>query len=176
MGGTGGSTLNRLPDVASRMPSYSPTRDRDPSPSIETSRSTTSLHPGDASYLPPEADHVNGNRRPILHAKLVRGPSGYGVGGSFVPGPRKSRSITRGRLGRFGEDGDGAPGSDGLANGANGIIERQHTQGSVEGTNACDLPPDLSIGAIKSPSTEASPVATDFKIEDVGKIACSWGD
>ncbi len=117
---------------------------------------------------------MNGNRRPILNARLVRGPSGYGVGGSFVPGPRKSRSITRGRSGRFGEDGDGARGADGLANGANGIIERQDTQ--VDGINVCDLPPDLSTGAIKGPSTEASPVATDFKIEDVGKIACSWGD
>ncbi|OBZ70973.1 hypothetical protein A0H81_09308 [Grifola frondosa] len=63
------------PAAHPRAPSYSP--ERDPSPSIQTSRSTSSLHPGDASYLPPEADPDSGVHKPIPeHPPRTRFPGG----------------------------------------------------------------------------------------------------
>lgn len=84
-----------------RRVSYSPPRDESASPSIPTSRSTSSLQPGDASYLPPEADPEYG-RRPVLSVRLVRGAPGNGIW------TRRGRSVTRGRYSRFGDDASSA--------------------------------------------------------------------
>lgn len=164
-GGLAESSTDMLPDLPSRISSYSPTRDRDLSPSLPTSRSTSSLHPGDASYLPPEADPDGGNRRPILNMRLVRGTGGYGVGGSFRP--RKGRSVTRGRVGPYPdsnepdipEDG-GAPARENAippaAQNGNGLSSREPVTESTE--------------------TDATTSDTDAGLPDVGKITCSWGD
>jgi len=168
-----------------RAPSYShshsppPRAGRDPSPSIQTSRSNSSLHPGDASYLPPEADPTNGVRGPILSARLVRRPGagGFGVGGT-AGALRQGRTVTRGRLGRFepgrseeaisqGEcDDEIAPG--------NGLVIQVEGVGGIgnETTeSALETPKVLEVQAVPEK------IIQDLNgIQDVGKITCSWGD
>jgi hypothetical protein len=163
MGGLAESGTEILPDLPSRVSSYSPIRDRDLSPS-HTSRSTTSLHPGDASYLPPEADPDGGVRRPILNARLVRGNGGYSVGGKF--GPRKGRSATRGRVGQSSDStGSDVPESAGDATAKGEPIEEQETdQSSSEAVRYA------------SGSVTANPITAAVRLQDVGKITCSWGD
>ncbi|EKM54775.1 uncharacterized protein PHACADRAFT_258854 [Phanerochaete carnosa HHB-10118-sp] len=165
MGGLAESSTDMLPDLPSRMSSYSPTRGRDLSPS-HMSRSTTSLHPGDASYLPPEAYPDDGNRRPILDVRLVRGPSPYGVGGKL--GPRKGGSAARGRMGTFSDHAESdVPEYGGKAASGNAAVdasEHDVGQSSQEST------PELS-------GNDSEPILTaEVALQDVGKITCSWGD
>lgn len=166
MGGLAESSTDMLPGLPSRISSYSPTRGRDLSPSIPTSRSTSSLHPGDASYLPPEADTDGGNRRPILNMRLVRGAGGYGVGGSFRP--RKERSVPRGRVGPFSDyAGPGIP-EDG------GSFTQEDSATTANGSGSGRFSREPSKELIK---TEAAiPASVDATLQDVGKITCSWGD
>lgn len=165
MGGLAESSTDMLPDLPSRVSSYSPTRERDLSPS-HASRSTTSLHPGDASYLPPEANPGGGNGMPILNMRLVQGPGGYGVGGKFRP--RKGRSATRGRMGVFSDYAESdAPELGGNATSGNPAAdasEHDVGQSSQEST------PELSG------NDGANPLVADDALQDVGKITCSWGD
>lgn len=166
MGGLAEASTDMLPDLPSRISSYSPTRGRDVSPSIPTSRSTSSLHPGDASYLPPEADTDGANRRPILNMRLVRGAGGYGVGGTFRP--RKERSVPRGRIGPFSDyaapdipEGGGSSAQENLAS---------TTKGSGNGLSSQESSTELTdTGA-------AIPASVETTLQDVGKITCSWGD
>lgn len=164
------------------IPSYTPSRD--PSPSIQTSHSTSSLHPGDASYLPPEADPDGGTRRPILNVRLVRGS------GMFIPGgrARQGRSATRGRLGRFGEDRgwsteDGNGKSKRVENGGDSIeVESPSTAGENSQVRSVALPAHLQGGEQVDRSSNAAPdrrppfLATEFKIEDIGNLSQSWGE
>ncbi|KAI1794239.1 hypothetical protein LXA43DRAFT_1072826 [Ganoderma leucocontextum] len=164
------------------IPSYTPSRD--PSPSIQTSHSTSSLHPGDASYLPPEADPDGGIRRPILNVRLVRGS------GMFIPGgrARQGRSATRGRLGRFGEDRSGSTEDVSgkgkrVENGGGGIeVESPSTAGENSQVRDIGLPAHLQDGRRADESSNAVPdrrapfLATEFKIEDVGSLSQSWGE
>ncbi|GJE92840.1 hypothetical protein PsYK624_089980 [Phanerochaete sordida] len=161
MGGLPESSTDMLPELPSRVSSYSPTRGRDLSPS-HTSRSTTSLHPGDASYLPPEAYPDDSSRRPILNMRLVRGPGGYGVGGKF--GPRKGRSATRSRVGTAEPDAPQHGGKSTSANAVSSASEDDVGQSSQEST------PDLSG------NDGAHPIPAEVALPDVGKITCSWGD
>ena len=148
MGGPAGYGPEMLPEVPSRMPSYSPTRDREPSPALETSRSTTSLRPGDASYAIPDNERESGAKRPILNIRLVRGGS-FGAGGAYTSRPRQSRAPTRGRPGHS----EGSVPEE--ERGTNGAVHA----GSETGTEQPDSTPD-----------------TDFQIQSVGNITCSWGD
>lgn len=148
------------------------------SPSLQTSHSATSLHPGDASYLPPEADPDNGARRPILNARLVRVYGGYGIGG------RVGRAATRGRRGRFGEE-RGEPfvvGAQG--NGGTTTLAGNGDSVNGEGPNTSTIQPP-TIRTSDAPHTdgehgrsseETTPLATEFQLQDVGKLSSSWGD
>ncbi|KAI0074423.1 hypothetical protein K474DRAFT_1665432 [Panus rudis PR-1116 ss-1] len=152
---------------------YSYSGDRDDSPSLQTSRSTTSLQPGDASYLPPEADPENGNRRPILNARIVRGAGGFATGG------RVGRSIVRGRMGRFeeqapnaseqrpSEENNGAAGTGEVSNGGS------QTDGSGSSTTQS---PGSQDGKLGHSDGELPTTPTNFLIQQVGKIARSWSD
>lgn len=176
MGGFSESASEILHEPHSRMQSCSPTRGRDLSPSLETSRSNTSLHPGDASYLPPEADPEGGSRRPILNMRLVRGAGGYGVGDGFRT--RKGRDVPRGRVGRFAEDsGSDAPESNGVEDSAahaQAVSADSESLTRVNEDSYRRRSPDATFG---SPGENAStPLATAFAVRDVGKITCSWGD
>ncbi|CAL1706076.1 unnamed protein product [Somion occarium] len=154
--------LPEPPDPSLNSP-YSPTGDKDDVPSLQTSRSTTSLHPGDASYLPPDADPENGYKRPILNARIVRGVGGFSVGG------RVGRSMTRGRTGRFGDD-----------------RIQPLTQRTEDGTSVENPPNNAGTPTLSSPgsgddenapgSQIATPKALHFKIADPAKISRSWGD
>ena len=163
MGGLAESGTDRLPDHPSRTSSCSPVRGRDLSPS-HASRSTTSLHPGDASYLPPEADPDGGVRRPILNARLVRGVGGYGVGGKF--GPRKGRSTTRGRMGHVSD----YTGSDAPENSGTSTSDTPDVEGQENG----QAPPAMSRQI--SDGDPANPITAMAHLQDVGKITCSWRD
>jgi len=180
-----------------RRVSYSPPRDSSASPSIPTSHSTSSLQPGDASYLPPEADPEYG-RRSVLNVRLVRGASGNSIW------TRRGRSVTRGRYSRFNDDGGAARQSqqeqkmwdrNGLAHGdaslavagetgvpehdkeGNGVVcEEERADEIAESTLH---PPLGGSPASEDPDAEAADgAAPDFRIEitDVGKISQSWGD
>ncbi|KAH9858996.1 hypothetical protein C2E23DRAFT_28215 [Lenzites betulinus] len=172
---------------ANRVPSYS--NSREPSPSIQTSRSTSSLHPGDASYLPPESDPEGGSRRPILNVRLVRGPGGFFAGSK----PRLG-SVSRGRPGRPGEErgrenGNEAEGTvqaedigKGVTNGANEASDTTSST-SEEGSNHAGVSEAAAVrnghawdGGAAAQEHESSAFDSDFKIEDVGDIAQSWGD
>lgn len=170
-----GPTGRRAPSSShSQSHSHSPPpRGREPSPSILTSRSNSSLHPGDASYLPPEADPSNGVRKPILNARLIRGPGvgGFGVGGT-ISGSRKSRTVTRGRLGRF-EPND------------SGGLSTEQTQSEVDSTATPGNGLVIHIDSSGASSTSADGSGHSSAhgqqaglgdIQDVGKITCSWGD
>lgn len=181
------------PVLASASPAYgvrafshSPPRGgRDPSPSIQTSRSNSSLHPGDASYLPPEADPANGLRGPILSARLVRRPGmgGFGVGGAAVASARQGRSVTRGRQGRF-EDypavaATAPPRGDGEAALDSGLVVKVEDLGVADrgGSNDVDLSSQQRTPVASQPQTVPQKDRFDFSsIQDVGKITCSWGD
>ncbi|KAI0708928.1 hypothetical protein C8T65DRAFT_649391 [Cerioporus squamosus] len=151
---------------------------RDPSPSIQTSRSNSSLHPGDASYLPPEADPDGGVRRPILNVRLVRGPGGF-LAGSRI---RQGRSATRGRLGRFGEErGEGTEDANGkgkeVENGSEGVLEVESP--STPGDASQDRLIQLNGNGVQTnaaPDRNAAFLASEFKIEGVGNISQSWGE
>ena len=162
MGGPTGNGPEMLPEVPSRVASYSPTRDRDLPPPLEASRSTTSLRPGDASYLP-EGDE-NESRRPLLNVKLVRGAGGFSIGGETPSKPRQGRSTARGRPGYA--EAVGAPvdaeGENGPAM-ARDLKEDDAPSGGREGLH-------MPLGS------GSSPQAVDFKIQSVGNITCSWGD
>ncbi|KAI0674889.1 hypothetical protein C8Q78DRAFT_1075237 [Trametes maxima] len=168
-----------------RLPSYSPSRE--PSPSIQTSRSTSSLHPGDASYLPPEADPENGHRRPILNVRLVRGPGGFmPLGGR----PRQGAATVRGRSGRPNEERSRENGGDAegpaaargkgkaTASGVNGASNASSfangEASSADDDNAAHIANSGNNGgaALEEPSA----LDSEFKIEDVGDISQSWGD
>ncbi|KAI0745626.1 hypothetical protein C8Q76DRAFT_704223 [Earliella scabrosa] len=186
------SSTNPSPDSPSaaaypnqHAPSYTPSRE--PSPSIQTSRSASSLHPGDASYLPPEADPDGGVRRPILNVRLIRGPGGFIAGGRI----RQGRSATRGRLGRFGEErgevpedasgkgkqvednGDGVLEVESPSTPGDAIHERTIQLGTPHG-NGNGAHPDGSSNA--APDRRAAFLASEFKIEGVGSISQSWGE
>ncbi|EMD33838.1 hypothetical protein CERSUDRAFT_117903 [Gelatoporia subvermispora B] len=168
---------------SARMPSYS--RSRDPSPSIQTSHSTSSLHPGDASYLPPEVDPEGGPRGPLFNVRIVRGAGGFGIGNGKL---RQGRNSYRGRLGRFSED---RGRSLSQASDASGTATKDGRR--ISYTLDDDVPePDrepapeqdaLQDGNEPSPreddvrrEPEATAHVLDFKIQDVGKITESWGD
>ena len=161
-----------------RSPLDSQYHDPEQSPSLQTSRSATSLHPGDASYLPPEADPDNDARRPILNVRLIRITGGYGVGG------RMGRAAIRGRRGRFGEErGEpfvaGAKGDDGTVGGQAG---NEASNEGVEADTIVIQPPAIMTpslyvdGEQGCSSEETTPLATEFQLQDVGKISRSWGD
>ncbi|GBE80441.1 hypothetical protein SCP_0301560 [Sparassis crispa] len=145
-------------------------RSREPSRSIETSRSTSSLHPGDASYLPPSEPAAV--RRPILNARLVR------------TAIRRGRSATRGRMGRFGDDArDAGRQMNGNGGGIeHGGVDASSTEPQTEDvyTAEADAPAAASAAVQENADidTEATPHALDvgFQIADVGKIAQSWGE
>lgn len=161
MGGLAEPSTDMLPDLPSRVSSYSPTRERDVSPPIPTSRSTSSLHPGDASYLPPEADPDGGNRRPILNLRLVRGAGGYGVGGNL--GLRKGRSVTRGRVGQ-------------LSDYAGPDIPEYGGSITQENSTPTANEPGSSQSSQEPETDAATSFAADATLQDIGKITCSWGD
>ncbi|KAH9839070.1 uncharacterized protein C8Q71DRAFT_831333 [Rhodofomes roseus] len=187
------SASAHLEPATQRRVSYSPPREPSVSPSIPTSRSTSSLQPGDASYLPPEADPEYGCR-PVLNVRLVRGAPGNGIW------TRRGRSVTRGRYSRFGDDGsaarqgqqeqkvwdgNGEANSDAaspMATEGNGREHDKEGNGVVredgqEADDAAESTPHPPIGG--SPTdTEGETAAPDFRIEitDVGKISQSWGD
>ncbi|PCH35973.1 hypothetical protein WOLCODRAFT_20252 [Wolfiporia cocos MD-104 SS10] len=183
-----------------RLPSDSP--ERSESPSLQASRSTSSLHPGDASYLPPEADPENGVRRPVFNARLVR-PSSTGVW------TRRGRSSTRGRPAHYGDErsaprltwdykiwepnalttADTSPesGTDGAQ------LSATHPEdGAAPPDDAAESTPHPPIDADRAgdedPGGEcasegdgdggATPHMPAFQIEmaDVGKISQSWSD
>ncbi|KAJ8488624.1 hypothetical protein ONZ51_g3454 [Trametes cubensis] len=171
-----------------RLPSYSPSRD--PSPSIQTSHSTSSLHPGDASYLPPEADPDGGTRGPILNVRLVRATRRRSSGGR----PHQGLIISRGRQGRSGEErerenGAEVPGAQSPANidakgkgkeGENTAIAADSSPTRVGGVGAMshngnDTDGEGS-GSVPSSQPELSAMDSEFKIDDIGNIAESWGD
>ncbi|TCD63381.1 hypothetical protein EIP91_005612 [Steccherinum ochraceum] len=176
---------SRLSDTSSgaggsRLPSYSPTRSRDLSPSLQTSRSASSLHPGDASL--PGVYSENGSRQPIFNARLIPPNGGFRVGGN------RGRSTTRGRLGRHGEergrstpelqqrlDEDGTRDEDtnvgGIATGnASAFVDSEMTR-----TPTMHSP--STIRQVDEFSSDGgTPLATEFRIQDVGKISRSWGD
>ncbi|KAI0743657.1 hypothetical protein C8Q80DRAFT_1182684 [Daedaleopsis nitida] len=185
------SSGNPLPDSPStsafptqqHAPSYTPSRE--PSPSIQTSRSTSSLHPGDASYLPPEADPDGGVRRPILNVRLVRSPGGFIAGGRV----RQGRSVTRRRLGRFGEErGEGLENASRkgkhIENGGDGVLEVESpsTLGDSSQDRSDRLGPLNGNGVQADGSGNAASdrkaafLASEFKIEDVGSLSQSWGE
>lgn len=178
-GASHGFTVRRAASL-SHSHSPPPRGGRDPSPSIQTSRSNSSLHPGDASYLPPEADPHNAARGPILNARLVRQPGigGFGVGGTTGT-LRQGRSVTRGRLGRF--EGDAASAQlEGNGNGEAAsegeLIVKVEDLGAAK-TESSDV--DLSQHTPVATRPQAVPQkgVLDFSsIQDVGKITCSWGD
>ncbi|KAI0338282.1 hypothetical protein BDW22DRAFT_1363164 [Trametopsis cervina] len=181
-GGVAGSSVlggRRAPSF-SHSQSPPPRAGRDPSPSIQTSRSNSSLHPGDASYLPPEADPMNGVRGPVLNARLVRRPGtgGFGVGGS-AGALRQGRTITRGRLGRFeSEAGNGIPEGNGQSNG-NGLVIHVDTGTGTEGGIHENGGADDNVRTPRASDSQAIPekAIPDFgAIQDVGNITCSWGD
>lgn len=180
-----------------RIPSYSPARDE--SPSLQTSRSTSSLHPGDASYLPPEEDPEYGARRPAFNVRLVRAPGA-------ALWTRRGRSLTRGRYSRWGDERlIGAGNGNGNGNAAegngvrvtgqeNGVTLNGHADaadGPAAGSASTAHPPIRVAAPLPSsngPDAEAegeargdggaTPHAPGFRIqiEDVGKISQSWGD
>lgn len=161
----GGPTVNgpeMLPEVPSRVASYSPTRDRDPPLPLEASRSTTSLRPGDASYLP-EGDE-NESHRPLLNVKLVRAAGGFSIGGEPPSKPRQGRSTTRGRPGYAGAV--GAP--EGTEDESSPTMARDLQEDDAPSGGREDL--KMQFGS------ESTPQAADFKIQSVGNITCSWGD
>lgn len=149
----------------------SPTGDQDDAPSLQTSRSTTSLHPGDASYLPPESDPENGARRPILNARIVRGVGGFTVGGGRV-----GRSTTRGRTGRFGDDRiQPLTSSQDIGNSTNSAAANSAAEPSLEaGTSILSGPKSGDEEA--APGTDLTPKAPYFRFADAAKISCSFGD
>lgn len=146
----------------------SPIGDQDDAPSLQTSRSTTSLHPGDASYLPPDADPENGVRRPILNARIVRGVAGFTVGGGRV-----GRSTTRGRTGRFGDDRiQPLTSSQDIGNG-------NHIAATESGLDAgTSILSGLKSGDEEAApdSNLATPIAPLFRFADAAKISRSFGD
>ncbi|EPT04748.1 hypothetical protein FOMPIDRAFT_1140473 [Fomitopsis schrenkii] len=180
-----------------RRVSYSPPRDDSASPSIPTSRSTSSLQPGDASYLPPEADPEYG-RRPVLSVRLIRGAPGNGIW------TRRGRSVTRGRYSRFGDDasssgqsqleqkvwdgnvhanGDAAPDAGGQEHRKEqiGVVIRVGDDSQADGSAESTPHPPLGLSPVADADTEADAGTVpppDFRIEisDVGKISQSWGD
>ncbi|OCH89056.1 hypothetical protein OBBRIDRAFT_836112 [Obba rivulosa] len=166
---------------SARMPSYS--RSRDPSPSIQTSHSTSSLHPGDASYLPPEADADGGRRGPLFDVRVVRGAGGFGIGnGNF----RHGRRGNRGGLDRFNEERRRTPSqaSDGYdettkpedrmlyTGNADGVLSEQELALKMDAPPVCDG----SIPGEENAPADATAPIPHFKIQGVGKIAESWGD
>ncbi|KAI0644706.1 hypothetical protein C8Q79DRAFT_1011721 [Trametes meyenii] len=172
-----------------RLPSYSPSRE--PSPSIQTSRSTSSLHPGDASYLPPEADPENGHRRPILNVRLVRGPGGFmPLGGR----PRQGPATARGRSGRPNEErgrenggeAEGLEAARGNSMAATNSVNRASNASSLRNGEASNTDHDTAAHTANSADgsdsndsaaqDEPSALDSEFKIEDVGDISQSWGD
>ncbi|KAL7281374.1 hypothetical protein ACG7TL_004684 [Trametes sanguinea] len=188
---TADSSAAAAPTQNPRLPSYSPSRD--PSPSIQTSRSTSSLHPGDASYLPPEADPDAGIRRPILNVRLVR------AGGRRPSGGRARQGLTfeRGRQGRSGdvrprdssdeaEDAnDGAKGKAKAATDGTDAVPDVAVDTAGEASNAVaasdPVPQDIAntggLGSTSSiPPSGSSALDLDIKVDDVGNIAESWGD
>ncbi|KAI8992920.1 hypothetical protein BD414DRAFT_289948 [Trametes punicea] len=182
-----------------RLPSYSPSRE--PSPSIQTSRSTSSLHPGDASYLPPEVDPEGGNRRPILNVRLVRANGRRSSGGRIYQLP----TTERGRQGRPGgprgqdvaaanpEDPTGQSQASAKDN-SKGKARENSADKALDATSstiggACDAAGDSGIVSYNADDMDtqggsnaqasAPPNGTsdsDFKVDDIGKIAESWGD
>lgn len=170
----------------------SPSPSRDPSPSLETSRSTSSLHPGDASYLPPEEDPEHGARRPILNVRLVRHYRAAGAGQAHGIRMRMGRSATRGRMGRFGDEPGGAGAARGReAEAGEGVGDAQdrtprdpasellasRALGSDRATptNAASAL-KMAVCEDKDKSDPTTPVVSTFKIRDVGKLSQSWGD
>ncbi|KAH9940376.1 uncharacterized protein BXZ73DRAFT_42919 [Epithele typhae] len=150
------------------------THSRDPSPSIQTSRSTSSLHPGDASYLPPEADPDGIVRKPILNLRLIRGHGGFTTGGRI----RQGRSTVRGRRGRWGEE-----------RATDSSEEPDAAVGPSRGRTGLGDGAEEPVLEVESPSTpgdasqdrvdagrRAALLAAQFKIEDVGNISQSWGE
>lgn len=163
----------------SRLPSYSPTRSRDLSPS-QASRSTVSLHPGDASHSHSGTTSDNGARyHPVFNARMIPTSGGFRIGGS------RGRSTTRGRLGRFGEErGRSTPDSQQRADESGSSHEDRVDSGFA---TAHAVESDMiRTPTIHSPNTirqsggfdsdSGNPQETDFRIQDVGKISRSWGD
>ncbi|KAI0368377.1 hypothetical protein BV20DRAFT_473346 [Pilatotrama ljubarskyi] len=170
-----------------RLPSYSPSRE--PSPSIQTSHSTSSLHPGDASYLPPEADPDGVNRRPILNVRLIRRSGGFSTGGR----PHAEHAVVRGRTGRreeehgqentAEEEGSGSMKGKGVASGMNGTSDATSVAGETShaGSSEAAASSGTGVGAqersrITAQNQEPTMVDCDFQADDVGNIAESWGD
>ncbi|KAI0694276.1 hypothetical protein BC835DRAFT_1016829 [Cytidiella melzeri] len=166
------------PQSFSHSQSPPPRPHREPSPSIQTSRSNSSLHPGDASYLPPEADAANGVRGPILSARLVRKPGagGFEVGGT-AGALRQGRAVTRGRPRRLESDFGGV-----VSNHTEGHGEVDAENGltiQVEGVEVGDRDVDVSLKTPRASDTQPIPekAISDYgAIQDVAKITCSWGD
>ena len=161
LGGPTGYGPEMLPEVPSRVASYSPTRNREHSPAPDLSQSTTSLHPGDASYLP-DTEEENGGRRPILNVRLVKDAGMFGAGGNFGSRSRQGRSLARGRSGFT----EAVTVPEGSAEDMNGSahVNRSHEEN-------CDAETG-DDGEVLTISTSQA----DFKIESVGNITCSWGD
>lgn len=156
--------------------SGSPTYGYDHSPSLQTSRSTSSLHPGDASYIP-ELDADGATRRPILNARLVKVADGSGALGG-----RKGRSVVRGRLGRFEAqraasspshpEGEGDAGEQTSSDNHGNVGEN----GGVAEASLATNPWPSSSDADGTSNNIHSTQELDPKITPVGKIARSWGD
>ena len=102
---------------------------------------------------------------------------------------RQGRSATRGRLGRFGEErGEGPEDAGGkgkeVENGGDGVLEVESPSTSGEGSQdrSTRLGPHNANGVHAEGSSNAAPdrkaafLASEFKIEDVGNIAQSWGE
>lgn len=180
-GASGSSPLGSRRAPYSHSHSPPPRAGRDPSPSIQTSRSNSSLHPGDASYLPPEADPSNGLRGPILSARLVRKPgsAAFGVGG--VNGAfRQGRAVSRGRSRRVESNSNDSLSThfEGEATATNGLVIHVDGTGEVLSSDA-DVDSTLKTPRASDSQTQPIPekgVSEYGVIQDVGKITCSWGD
>ncbi|OCH86983.1 hypothetical protein OBBRIDRAFT_827987 [Obba rivulosa] len=150
--------------------SYPVSRDLSPS---HTSPSSSSLHPGDASYLPPE---IPAGEQPRPHFNMRIVPSAT----EFTGGPGtlfRGRSSTTRRLSHsVAEDRPTlTPTSVDLSHKRN--VASNVARGTVSGAHAVPSGESTQnlLSGTNNPCNELS-YTPEFRIQDVGKISQSWGD
>jgi len=160
----------------SRRPSPSP------APSLQISRSSTSLHPGDVASSHLSLDHEP--RKPLLNVRLVRG----------LGKPRASGSRVRGRLGRFGEEslrgvyvddnGSGSPQRELTHENERDNHDQHDAEDLVTPRPPVQIPQwvtlqEASVETLAdavAPTSPTPPHAPEFKFQEAGVISRSWGD
>ncbi|EMD35254.1 hypothetical protein CERSUDRAFT_96387 [Gelatoporia subvermispora B] len=153
-------------------PAYPLSRDLSPS---HTSPSSSSLHPGDASYLPPDTMTTE-QPRPLFSMRIVPTATGLSIGPSKLT---RGRSATCRRLSLSRSD---DPRVDVQTDGRSSTTPRQHDlvdhfNSAMPNTSQTkdDVTPGHQSGKVGEQPQELSFVA-DFRIQDVGKISQSWSD